>query len=301
MSVTKELIPDSLEQRTLAAASRRKSRMRRLYTGIISYGWVGIICLTTLLPFTWMISTSFKPRSEILFYRALPLEPTLENYVRVLTRYPFGRWYLNTTIVTLVSVASTLLFCALAGYALAKFRFFGRDVFFTLILATVMVPVEMLIIPWYVGAYSLNLDDTYPGLVFPGLISAFGVFILRQAIINIPDELIDAARIDGLSEIGIFFRIILPLSSGALAALGILTALNTWNDFLWPLIIVKDVDMYTLQLGVSYAATGDAAEGINDWGLTMSATTIASVPMLILVIVAQKYLVRGIALSGLKG
>ena len=173
---------------------------RRTLTGVISYGWIGLIAITTILPYLWMISTSFKPRPEILYYRALPLEPTLSNYVTILTKFPFARWYLNTFVVTIISVVSTLLFCALAGYGLSKFRFPGRNVFFIFILATVMVPVEMLIIPWYAGAFKLGLANTFPGLVFPGLISAFGVFILRQAIQNIPNELIDAARVDGATR-----------------------------------------------------------------------------------------------------
>jgi multiple sugar transport system permease protein len=163
-----------------------------------------------------------------------------------------------------------------------------------------MVPTEMLIIPWFSGIHQLKLGNTYPGLIFPGLISAFGVFILRQAILNIPDEYIEAARIDGMSEPGIFFRIILPLISGPLTALALITALNVWNDFLWPLIVVNNKAMYTIQVGIAYAADATATDLGTDWSIVMSATTIASVPMLLLVIAAQKYFVKGISLSGLK-
>ena len=284
-----------------AQAARRRATGRRTLTNLVSYGWIGLIAITTIVPYLWMISTSLKPRSEILYYRALPLEPTLSNYVTILTNFPFARWYLNTSLVTAISVVSTLLFCSLAGYGLSKFQFPGRNVFFIFILATVMVPVEMLIIPWYAGAFRLGLANTYGGLVFPGLISAFGVFILRQSIQNIPNELIDAARVDGMPELGIFFRIILPLVSGPLAALAILTALSVWNDYLWPLIIVEKIEMYTLQIGIAVSAQGDAQDTRLDWGVVMSATTVASIPMLILVISAQKYLIRGITLTGLKG
>jgi multiple sugar transport system permease protein len=202
--------------------------------------------------------------------------------------------------VTVISVLGTLLFCALAAYSLAKFKYRGNSLFFILILSTIMVPTEMLIIPWFSGIHQLKLGNTYPGLIFPGLISAFGVFILRQAILNIPDEYIEAARIDGMSEPGIFFRIILPLISGPLTALALITALNVWNDFLWPLIVVNNKAMYTIQVGIAYAADATATDLGTDWSIVMSATTIASVPMLLLVIAAQKYFVKGISLSGLK-
>ncbi len=280
----------------------RPKRIRKdQVSTILAYAFVIIIGLTTLFPFFWMVSSSLKPKSEIIFFRLLPIEPTIENYVGALTRNPFGRWYINTTIVTALMVASTLFFSALAAYSLTKFRYRGRDLLFMLILSTMMVPSEMLIIPWYVGAQKLGIANSYTGIVFPGLISAFGVFVMRQAVMNVPNELIDAARVDGMSEPGIFLRIILPLVSGSLAALAVLTALGAWNDYLWPLIIAQDAEMFTLQVGISYSALTETAEAGADWTVVMSATSIASVPMLILLIASQKYLVQGIALSGLKG
>ena len=300
LTPSKDTDPNHNDAPTVARQHRQKAR-RDLFSGVLAYGLVGIVCLTTLFPFFWMASTSFKPESEVVFFKLLPQEPTLENYDRALTRNPFGRWYINTTIVTAVTVASTMLFSAVAAYSLAKFRYRGRNLLFVLVLSTMMVPSEMLIIPWYISAQKLGISNSYLGIVFPGLISAFGVFLLRQSILNIPSELIDAARVDGMTEPGIFVRIILPLISGPLAALGVLTALGTWNDYLWPLIIAQEVDMYTLQVGISYAALTDSAEALADWTVIMSSTTIASIPMLLLLIVSQKYLVRGIALTGLKG
>jgi multiple sugar transport system permease protein len=288
--------------RPKVGTSYRRKRVRRdQIPAIVSYALIGIISLTTLFPFFWMVSSSLKPKSEIIFFRLLPIEPTIENYVGALTRNPFGRWYINTSIVTVLMVVSTLFFSTLAAYSLTKFRYKGRDLLFILILSTMMVPSEMLIIPWYVGAQRLGITNSYLGIVFPGLISAFGVFVMRQAVMNVPNELIDAARVDGMSEPGIFFRIIIPLVSGSLAALGVLTALGAWNDYLWPLIIAQDAEMFTLQVGISYSALTETAEAGADWTVVMSATSIASVPMLILLIVSQKYLVQGIALSGLKG
>jgi multiple sugar transport system permease protein len=291
----------TLDPQAHAAVARRQKFFAKTISAAVSYLWVGAICLTTLFPFFWMISSSLKPRAEIVFFRLLPVNPTLNNYTRVLTKYPYFNWYLNTIIYTLITVGSVLLFSAMAAYALSKFRFRGREFFFVMILSTIMVPGEMLIIPWYVSAQRLGLGNSYAGLLFPGLISAFGVFVLRQAMFNVPNELIDAARVDGMSEPGIFVKIILPLVSGALAALAILTALSTWNDYLWPLIIMRDAIKFTLQVGISYAALTDAAEAINDWTVIMSSTTISSVPMLILMIATQKYLVKGITLTGLKG
>ncbi|MCC7164044.1 MAG: carbohydrate ABC transporter permease [Anaerolineae bacterium] len=284
-----------------ARAARRSRTLRTAVAGLGAYGWVILIAITTLLPYLWMLSNSLKPRAEIAYYALLPVNPTLDNYIKILTKYPFGQWYLNTFIVTIISVVSTLFFCSLAGYALAKFRFPGRDAFFIFILATVMVPVEMLILPWYVGAFNFKLHNSYAGLVFPGLISAFGVFILRQAILSIPDDLLDAARIDGMSEPGIYLRIILPLVAGPLSALAILTALASWSDFLWPLIVVNIPRMFTMQVGVTFASQGEFQDTMLDWGTVMAATAVASIPMLLLVIFAQKYIVRGIATTGIKG
>ncbi len=301
MSTTMHSENTSGQPRSAASTPYRPEKARRrAVSALLAYGFVSIICLTTLFPFFWMISTSFKPESEVVFFRLLPQAPTLANYARALTRNPFGHWYINTTIVTVLSVVSTLFFSAMAAYSLSKFRYKGRGILFLLILSTMMVPSEMLIIPWYVGAQRLGIANSYLGIVFPSLITAFGVFVLRQAILNVPNELIDAARVDGMTEPGIFMRIILPLISGSLAALAVLTALGIWNDYLWPLIIAQDVEMYTLQVGISYSALTDSAESLADWTVIMSSTAIASVPMLLLLIASQKYLVQGIALSGLK-
>lgn len=279
----------------------RNNILKGNFTKSFAYTWLIILCCTTIFPFFWMISTSLKPKEEIIFLRLLPQQPTLENYVDVLTRWQYGTWFFNSVIVTVLTVGSTLLFCSLCGYALSKYQFPGRNAFFIVILATIMVPSEMLLIPWYVSAFRLGAVDSLPGLIFPGMMGAFGVFVMRQAFINVPGELLDAARVDGLSELGIFFRISLPLTGSALAALGVLTALGTWNDYFWPLIIMQSIDRYTLQLGMMHASVTDATrELITNWSVIMTSTAISSLPMLILVVLLQKYFVRGIALSGLK-
>jgi multiple sugar transport system permease protein len=266
-----------------------------------AYTWIIIIALSTLLPFIWMVSTSLKPRPEIFYFRFFPLKPTIEHYISVLTSWPYGLWFFNTILVTLVTTFSTLFFCSLSGYALARFKFPGRSLIFSLILATIMVPGTMLIIPWYVGANNLGISNSLTGVIFPSLISAFGVFLMRQAFINIPNELLDAARVDGMSEFWIFIKIALPLVSSALATLGILTAMGTWNDYLWPLIVLQTNSHLTLQLGMTRAAAVDAGrETTVAWDVVMTSTTVAALPMLFLISLLQKYYVKGIALSGLK-
>ena len=280
----------------------RRNKTRRDLTQGAAYTWLIIVSVTTVLPFLWMILTSLKPKPEIYYFRFLPREPTLAHYVDVLTRWQFGTWFFNSIMVTVITTFSTLFFCALCGYALAKFNFPGRTIFFVIILATIMVPGEMLLIPWYVGAFNLKVTNTLTGVVFPGLMGAFGVFVMRQAFLNLPADLLDAARVDGMSELGIFFKIALPLTSGALAALGVLTALGTWNDYFWPLIILQSLDRYTIQLGMVHAAATDAAHDLQiDWTVIMSTTTISALPMLVLVVFLQKYFVKGITMTGLKG
>jgi multiple sugar transport system permease protein len=279
----------------------RKNKTRHAATVGFAYTWVILLGITTALPFIWMILTSLKPRPEIFYFRFFPVEPTIEHYVDVLTRWQFGTWFFNSIMVTIFITLSTLLFCSLCGYALAKFRFLGRSFFFALILATIMIPSEMLLIPWFVGAFNLKVVDSMTGVVFPGLIGAFGVFVMRQAFLNIPNELLDAARVDGMSELAIFFKIALPLTSNALAALGVLTALGAWNDYFWPLIVLQSPDRFTLQLGMMHAAATDAGrETTVAWDIVMTTTTIAALPMLVLVVFLQKYFVKGITMSGMK-
>ena len=294
-----------METKAVSVNTRRMiwvNKFKNTAGSTMAYLWLIILSLTTIFPFFWMISTSLKPKTEIYFFRLLPVEPTLNSYIHVLTEWQYGTWFFNTIIVTCITVLCTLMFCSICGYALAKFKFPGRDIFFLVILATIMVPGEMLLIPWYVSAFKLDIVNTLPGVVFPGLLGAFGVFVMRQAFMNIPNEYLDAARVDGMTELGIFFLVALPLTGGTLAALGILTALGVWNDYFWPLIILQSVDRFTLQLGMMHAATTDATrELMLNWSVVMSSTTIASLPMLILVIVLQKYFVKGISMSGLKG
>ena len=276
------------------------SQTKRRFSAVqaINYVLLSIGGLIMLFPYAWMISTSFKARGTWYNISLIPESFSLEHYARLLEASLLPRWYLNTAIVSVVSTLCVVFFGALAGYVFAKFQFPGRGLMFTLILATIMIPTEMLIIPWYVGVASVGWINTLPGIMVPGLLTAFGVFVMRQFIANIPDELLDAGRLDGMSEFGLFWRIVLPLARPALAVVAIFTFVGNWNDFLWPLIVANSGDMLTLQVGLSQLSANETGA---DWGGTMSGAALASIPMLVLFLIFQKQIVRGISISGLKG
>jgi multiple sugar transport system permease protein len=252
-----------------------------------------------VVPLAWMVVTSLQTIDETRHFppKLLPASAQFGNYTEVLQRAPFGRWFLNTLIVTLLCVAGNLLFCSLAAYAFARIRFFGRELVFVLILATLMIPFQVIIIPTFLIVRSLHLIDTLGALVLPNLAGAFGIFMLRQFFRTLPIELEEAARIDGASRLGILFKIVLPLSGPALATLAVITFMWTWNDFLWPLITIYHDQNMTLQLGL---ATFQGAHQTNT-NLLMAANVMSMVPVLLLFFVAQRYFIRGIATTGLKG
>jgi multiple sugar transport system permease protein len=251
-----------------------------------------------IFPYLWMVSTSFKARGTWYNISLIPEQFSLEHYDRLLSTSLLPRWYLNSLIVATVSTISVVFFSALAGFAFSKYRFRGREMIFLMILATIMIPSEIMIIPWYVGVAKVGWIDSFPGILMPGMLSAFGVFVMRQFIANIPDELLDAGRIDGVSEFGLFWRICLPLSRSAVAVVAIFTFLSQWNDFLWPLIVINSNEMQTLQIGLSRLSELETGA---DWGGTMSGAALASIPMLIVFMFFQKQIVSGMKLSGLKG
>lgn len=253
--------------------------------------------LITLFPFTWMLLTSIKPFAEVFNLAFLPEAPTLENYATVLGETAFLRWFLNSLLIAGITTLSVLFFDSLVGYTLSKFDFPGKNLIFLLILSTLMIPTEMLVIPWYVGVVDLKLTDTYFSIMFPGLISAFGVFLMRQFFESIPNDMIEAARIDGMNEFGIFWKIALPLVRPALASLAIFTFLGNWNAFLWPLVVIQRPELRTLPVGVALFS-GEAG---TQWGLIMAASSLAVIPVLLVFAVFQKQIIEGIVLTGMKG
>ncbi len=257
------------------------------------------LAILMVVPMIWMVITSVETLNETRHFPPIlvPSGIRWQNYTDVLQRAPFARWFLNTLVVTVVVVAGNLLFCSLAGYAFARIKFFGRDVVFILVLATLMIPFQVIMIPTFLIVRKLGLIDTLGALIVPNLAGAFGIFLLRQFFRSLPIELEEAARIDGASRLGVLFKIVLPLSGPVLATVAVITFLWTWNDFLWPLVTIYNPDNMTLQLGLT---TFQGAHQTNTH-LLMAANVMSVLPVLFLFFVAQRFFIRGIATSGLKG
>ncbi len=254
-----------------------------------------------LLPFYWMINASLMTTAEIQRQPPawFPAVAQFNNFSELLKVLPLGRMYVNSLIVTGLTVIGVLFTSSLAGFAFAKYQFPGKEFLFYAILTTLMIPFFVTLIPVFYIVRQLGWIDSYQGMIIPGLISAYGIFLMRQFILGVPDEYIDAARIDGASEPLIYWRIILPLVRPALATLGTFTFITSWNAFLWPLLVVNSRDLMTIPLGLNslrlYA--GDA----RNLNLLMTGTALSVLPTLIVFIFLQRYFIRGIALTGLKG
>ena len=254
-----------------------------------------------VLPFFWMISASLMTSQEIqrLPTPLLPALPQFQNYAEVAKVVPMARAYANSLLVTILSVAGILFTSSLCGFAFAKYDFPGRNLLFLLILATMMIPFFVILIPVFYIVKQLGWINNYAGVVVPGMVSAYGIFLMRQFIQDIPDELLDAARIDGASEFRIYWQIILPLSGAALATLGSFNFVTIWNSFLWPLLILQSRDLWTVPLALNSLRTfGAEARVLN---LQMAGTALSVIPALIGFLFMQRYFVRGISLTGLKG
>jgi multiple sugar transport system permease protein len=254
----------------------------------------GILMITPLL---FMFSTSLKDASEVYDLRFLPANPSLDNYATVLSDGRFLRWFANSMGIAVVVTLSNVFFDSLVGYTLAKFRFRGRYIVFLAILSTLMIPTEMLVIPWYVMAKNFGWLDSYWGIMFPGMMTAFGTFLMKQFFETVPDDFLEAARVDGLNEFAIFWRIALPLVTPALSALAIFTFLSNWTAFIWPLIVTTSKELYTLPVGLS----SFAVEAQIQWELIMTGAALATLPTLTVFLLLQRYIVRGVVMAGLKG
>ena len=253
-----------------------------------------------LFPLLWLISTSFKSAGEDIFSfppQLIPAQPTFANFVAVWDAYPFGRYLFNSTLVALIAVGLNLLLCSLAAYPLARLDFKGRELIFASVLATIVIPFQIVMIPLYILAVNLGLRNTFLGIVLPNLTSAFGIFLLRQALQAVPLELEEAARIDGCSELGIWWNIMLPAIRPALFTLAIFVFIGSWSDFLWPLIVLDDPDYYTLPLAVANLADSFSL----DWRLVAAGSVISIAPILGLFLLLQRYIVPTDVGSGVKG
>jgi len=267
---------------------------------VLLYAFLVAGCVATLLPFMWMVMGSFKSSSEIIRIPPtfFPESPTLENYRTVLNdpHVPLGRFYINSTIVAVSVVVLELFTASLAGFIFAKYEFFGKNAMFAFVLATMMIPFQVLMIPSYLILAKLKLIDSLWGLIVPVAVDAFGIFMMKQFIEGLPSELMDAGRIDGASEWGIYWRIIVPQLGAPMATLGILTFMYRWNNYLWPLVVITSPDRRTLPIMLTWYS----GMQYQSYDLTMAASVLVVVPVLIVYATFQRWIVQGFALSGLK-
>lgn len=264
------------------------------------YGALGILALLMLFPLIWLVSTSLKSPTENIFQfppQLIPTQPTFQNFVTVWQTNPFGRYLFNSTLIAVLSVGLNLLFCSLAAYPLARLDFRGRDLMFAGIVSTIMIPFQIVMIPLYILTVQLGLRNTYLGIILPSIASAFGIFLLRQAFQGVPKELEEAARMDGCSELGLWWFVMLPAIRPALVTLAIFVFIGSWSDFLWPLIIIQDQELYTLPVGVAMLAGTFSL----DWRLIAAGSVLSIAPVLLFFLLLQQYIVPTDTASGVKG
>jgi multiple sugar transport system permease protein len=259
---------------------------------------LGVLALLFVSPFALMIVSAFKSQAEVLRTPPtfLPLEPTLNGFVTILRDAPYGLWYRNSIVVASAVTAAVLLTSSLAGYVFAKFEFPAKRPLFLLVLSTMMIPFPVLLIPTYLIVDRLELLNTLWALIIPGMVSAFGIFLMRQFIAGIPNDLIEAARIDGASEWAIWARIIVPLVRPALAALGVFSFLASWNDYLWPLVAINEMERSTVPLALAFFNTANSQR----YDIIMAAATLAVVPVLVVFLIFQRQIVKALVLAGMK-
>ena len=264
-----------------------------MYTAVT----LGFVVVVT--PFVWMILGSFKTQGELLRVPPTwwPQKPTLDNYRALFSQQSFLRYFANSTLVAVCVTAANVTFCSMVGYALAKLSFRGKKLVFALVMGTLMVPGMVTFVPLFVLVANLGLVDSYPGLILPFLVTPFGVFLMRQFILQLPDDLLDAGRIDGAGELRIFRSIIMPLCGPGLATLGILTFLGSWNSFLWPLVVAQTQEHYTLPVALALFSTG---QNITNYGILLAGASVVVVPILIVFLIFQRRFIEGIATTGIK-
>lgn len=266
---------------------------------LLTYLALILLALVTLIPLAWLISCSFKPNSEIYEFPIhwIPRRISWKNYTKVWTDLPLGTYLLNTVKLTVIITMIQLFTCSFAAYGFAKCKFPGRDKLFTVYLATMAIPWQSYMLAQYIEMSKFGLINTHLSIILMQAFSVFGVFLMRQFYMSIPDELLEAARIDGLSEFGIYTRIMLPLSKPALATLTIFTAVKTWNDYMGPYIYLTDEKLKTLQVGIK----SFVGQYTTNYGSILAATLLSMIPMMIIYIAFQRFFVEGIASTGVKG
>jgi multiple sugar transport system permease protein len=280
--------------------SAERYRFRKGLQTVISQVSLIILSAIFIIPFAWLVSTSFKPESQIFMFPPvwIPSPFTITHYVEGVTFLPFHIYFRNTVFIALVSVFGTVLSCSMVSYGLSRIEWKGRNTLFALLLATLMIPFQVTMIPLFIIMKNLNWIDTYMPLTVPSFLApAFFVFMLRQFFLGIPKDLTDAAKIDGASEFGCYWRIVLPLAKPALATVALFTFINAWGEFLRPLIYISTEDKYTLAIGLARFRDQYGTY----WGQMMAVATLMTVPIIALFFFTQRTFIQGITLSGVKG
>lgn len=289
------------ERRAAPAQSGLGMRNRQRFKLALRYLLLVAIALLVLAPLVWMLSTSFKPKSQ-WFAREVEWIPrtfTLANYERIFTNQttPIASWFVNSIILGVITTFLTLIIASLAAYAYARLEFPGRKLIFAIMLSTLFLPGVMFLVPNFITVFRLRLLNTFPGVFLPGLAGVFAVFFLRQFFETIPKELEEAAQIDGANTFQTFWQVVLPLARSALATLAVITFLASWNDFLWPLLVLQQRGLQTLPVGLRSLQGAYTSE----YGQMMAGAAIAAVPVLIVYLFAQRYIVESVATTGIKG
>lgn len=288
-------------QQTSGLPARKSAKHRKgsaTISTIVKYVLLSIVAFIVVFPYIWMVISSFKMADEIFdMSHILPRRIAWENYPEALRSAPFERFFINSFVVCFIMIVGQFVTCALAAYGFAKLKFKSKNFFFMLFMASMMIPSEVTIISNFMTIYQLGWTNTYIGLAATHLTSVFGIFLLRQFFMTVPDALTDAAYIDGCNEIMVFFRIFLPLSKSALATVGIFAFISGWNSFMWPMTVTTAERMRTVQVGLKYMINPDTG---SNWPGIMAASTLAILPVMIIFIFLQKYFVQGITKVGIK-
>ena len=273
---------------------------RRYGATIVLYALLIFVAAVFFVPIFWMLSASLKDLREIYTFppQWIPLTPRWENYVDAWNAAPFGRFYTNTLITTAVGVGTELLFGTMTAYAFVFLPFPGKNALFLLMLAALMIPIQVTMLPNYLTVANLGWLNTYPGIIVPGASVAFGTFLLRQHFLTLPKEILEAARLEGAGHIQLLTKIVLPLSRPIFVTVGLIALVNKWNDFLWPLIVTNRIEMRVLPVGLAYLFD---QEGNSQWGIIMAATIFVVAPILLIFAWAQRHIIAGLTAGATKG
>ena len=294
MSEERFSLTESMRARGKAGASLRNLKG----SNVLIWGLLVLGAFIMIFPLYWMFATAIRPREELFSgqFRLFPSDLVWSNFSQAWGKLPFALFYLNSILIAAIAVVATVFINLLAGYTFAKYEFPGRNVLFLLLISTLMIPIQVIMVPEFLIVSALGWVNTYAGVIAPRAAEAFGIFMVRQFMVSIPDELIEAARLDGAGEFKIFWKVILPLSWPVVAVLTIFTFMWRWNDFAWPLVVLQDREAYTVPLGLNLMK----GQFFTDWTGIMSMSLVSILPMLVVFIFFQRYFIQGIASTGIK-